>query len=83
MTGSIPPTPPTPDYHDEWTVLAVDPPDGSRPTIRLRAAGTGVGCVVDLTATGAHWLAGMLDGAVRAAVAGGLPGGLPTEEDEQ
>ena len=49
--------------------LSVEPPTASRPTLRLRAAGDGVGAVVDLSAIGASRLAAMLHGATVAAVA--------------
>jgi hypothetical protein len=68
------PTPP--EYADEHALLSVDPPTESRPTIRFRAAGTGVGAVVELSAVGASRLAAMLNSAVVTATARGI-GGQP------
>jgi hypothetical protein len=68
---SIPPT----DYFDDDVMLSVEPPTESRPSIRLRAAGTGVGALVELSATGASRLAGMLESAVVTAIHRGLGGG--------
>lgn len=62
-----------PEYADEQVLLSVEPPTASRSTIRLRAAGIGVGALLDLSATGASWLAGMLRAAAVTAAAD-LPG---------
>ena len=66
-----------PEYADDLTMLAVEPPTESRPTLRLRAAGTGVGAVIDLTATGASRLARLLQNAVVAVTTRGI-----TEDDQ-
>jgi len=68
---------PPPDYSDEHVMLSVEVPTASRSTLRLRAAGTGVGAVIDLSATGATRLAELLRSAAVSATARGL-----TEEDE-
>ena len=52
-----------PEYSDEQVLLSVEPPTASRSTIRLHAAGSGVGALVDLSATGASRLASMLNAA--------------------
>ena len=71
-----------PTYSDDLALLSVEAPTASRPTLRLRAAGTGVGAVVDLTATGATRLAAMLTTAVVTAVAGAeLDGGEDEDGD--
>jgi hypothetical protein len=67
----------TPDYVDGDVQLSVDTATDHRP-IRLRAAGIGVGCVVDLTALGAQRLSAMLDSAVTSAITRGMP----TEETD-
>lgn len=56
MSGSTPP----PEYADDLLRLAVEPPTASRSTLRLRAAGAGIGAVLDLTLTGATAVADML-----------------------
>ncbi len=65
---------PPPEYFDDDVMLTVEAPTESRATIRLRAAGTGVGAWVDLSATEASRLAGMLESAVVTAIARGLGG---------
>ncbi|HEY6745369.1 MAG TPA: hypothetical protein VI357_06575 [Mycobacteriales bacterium] len=65
---------PIPDYADDVMLLVEPPPTASRPTIRLRAAGTGVGALVDLSATGASRLAGLLESAVVVATTRGIGG---------
>ena len=77
MTGSTPP----PEYADDLLRLAVEPPTASRSTLRLRAAGAGVGAVLDLTLAGATWIADALrSAAVNAAAASDFP--LPDETPE-
>jgi hypothetical protein len=49
-----------PEYADEQVLLSVEPPTTSRSTIRLQAAGTSVGALLELSATGASRLADML-----------------------
>lgn len=66
-----------PEYADEQVLLSVEPPTASRSTIRLLAAGAGVGALLDLSATGAYRLADMLRVAAVAASAR-MPG-----QDEQ
>ena len=46
------------DYADDHVTLSVEGPTTSRPTLRLRAAGQGIGAVVDLTTLGAQRLSG-------------------------
>ena len=58
-----------PEYADEQVLLSVEPPTASRSTIRLRAAGVSVGALLDLSATGASWLADMEKAAAVAAAA--------------
>jgi hypothetical protein len=60
---------PTPEYADEEVLLAVEAPTASRPTLRLRAAGSGLVDVVDLTLSGASALADLLRSAAVAAAA--------------
>jgi hypothetical protein len=69
VSNIVPPT----EYGDEYAQLAVDGPTGSRPTLRLRAAGEGIGASVELTVTGASRLASMLHNAAVAATARGVP----------
>ena len=64
---------PSPEYHDDSVVLSVEPPTGSRPTIRLSAVVTGVGAVVDLSALGAQRLSSLLAAAVTSAITRGMP----------
>ena len=69
---------PPPDYSDDFTVLSIEPPTESRPTLRLTAAGTGVRAVVELTLTAAEHLSAALRTVTVAATAAA---DLLTEED--
>ena len=67
---SIPP----PEYADDLLRLAVEAPTASRPTLRLRDAGGGIGAVLDLTLSGATAVADMLrSAAVNAAADNDFP----------
>lgn len=61
-----------PDYADDLVLLSVEGPTASNPLVRVRAAGSGVGVVLDLSATGASRLATMLTTATVNAAARGL-----------
>ena len=74
--------PADPAYADEFALLSVETPSGDQQAIRLRAAGTGVGAVVDLSVIGAQRLATLLDNAVITATARGLGGGASHTEWE-
>jgi hypothetical protein len=52
------PTPP--DFADDLTLLSVEPPTASRPTLKLTAAGTGVRAVIELTLSAAEHLSATL-----------------------
>lgn len=58
-----------PEFADEQVLLSVESPTESRSTIRLHVAGTGMGALVDLSATGASRLAEMLRSVAVTAVA--------------
>jgi hypothetical protein len=59
MPNENAPTPP-PDYSDEYTLLSIEPPTASRPTVLLTAAADGLRCVVELTLSAAGNLAASL-----------------------